>query len=122
MIKYQDVNIAIVERSKILEGECKYLVIGKTYLGVELNEVMDKMIALFQEDSFYVNTMLRYGLDSKTFIVVGSDFEKDVYEISNEVLVEKLRQEFLETIRENPNWIDSSNLTSEEKKTLKGVL
>lgn len=122
MIKYQDVNIAIVERKSASDVECKYLVIGKTYLGVELNEVMDKMIALFQEDSFYVNTMLRYGLDSKTFIVVGSDFEKDVYEISNEVLVEKLRQEFLETIRENPNWIDSSNLTSEEKKTLKGVL
>ena len=122
MIKYQDVNIAIVEREKVSEGEDKYLVIGKTYVHVNLNDVMDIMVHVFNEDTFYVNNTLSKGLEADSFRVGGEDFENDVQKVTNHVLLEKLRQEFLEVIRENPNWIDYSNLTTEEKKTLKGVL
>lgn len=122
MIKYQDVNIAIVEREKVSDGEDKYLVIGKTYAYINLNDVMDIMVHVFNEDTFYVNNTLSKGLEADSFRVGGEDFKNDVHKITNTILLEKLRQEFLEVIRENPNWIDSSNLTSEEKKTLKGVL
>lgn len=122
MIKYQDVNIAIVERENVVEGEDKYLVIGKTYAYINLNDAMDIMIHVFNEDTFYVNNILSKGLECDSFRIGGEDFENDVHKITNHVLLEKLRQEFLEVIRENPNWIDNSNLTAEEKKTLKGVL
>jgi hypothetical protein len=122
MIVFQDVNICVIERPKIGVGELKYLVMGKNYSRFDLDYIQALVSHQFGENRFYVDPLMSKGLDSKPFVILGDDLGKDVLDISNDGLVQDLRGLTIQTLKDNPQWIESGNLTSNEKIQLQGMI
>lgn len=111
-IVFQDVNLAIIEKDNV-----EITVMAKTYIGVDTNTAIESVKMVMGENkTFYLNNMLRFGLDNNVFMIIDENGNKDI--IKDEEVINQLELESIYILKENPNWLNSSNLTNEEKNII----
>lgn len=111
-IIFQDVNLAIIERDNN-----ELTVMAKNYMGVDEKTAEDAIKTVFGENKgFYLNNILRYGIDNNVFVYIDSDGEKIM--INDAEVINELELETIYILKNNPSWLNSSNLTNEEKNII----
>lgn len=114
MIIYQDINIAIIQ------SDIGLIVMTKNYLPVNVDETNEIVSAMLNENEYYVDNTLRYGLADIKYKVMVKPFNIDVVE--NDKEDEIITSTVYNILIENLNWLNNSNLTLNEKNIFKNKL
>lgn len=114
MIKFQNINLAVIE------SDIGLIVMTKNYMPVNIGETNEIVSNMFKENMYYVDNTLRYGSDDIKYKVMVKPFNIDAVE--NDKEDEIITSTVYNTLIENLNWLNNSNLTLNEKNVFKNKL
>lgn len=120
MLVYEDINKAVWRREEVGKGESEYVVIGKTYEGLNYTEITGFMKNHYNVIDFYYNVILSKGFDGLGNLGYIDDTGR--YAVSNKNLIKEFTDNMLYLLKHNPQWLNSSNLTNSEKEEIKELI
>lgn len=107
MIKYQNINLAVVET------ELGYVVMTKNYLPVSIGEANDLISKIFKSNEYFIDDTLNHGFNNQYEKITIEPFSSE--EVLDNDLIGSLKLITQEVLSNNPSWLNNGNLTTEEK-------
>ncbi len=120
MLVYEDINKTVWRREEVNKGEHEYIVIGKTYQGLDSADTVSFMDSHYLVSSFYYDIELQKGIGKN--ISLGCFTNSVAYPLMNENIITEIKETMLYLLKTNPKWLDSSNLTNVEKENIKELI
>lgn len=120
MLVYEDINKTVWRRENIGKGEHEYIVIGKTYQGLDNIDTLTFMSSHYLTDNFYYDIELQKGIGKETSL--GCVTNKVAYPLYNQNIITEIKEVMLYLLKTNTKWLDSSNLTNIEKENIKELI
>lgn len=120
MLVYEDINKAVWRREEVGEDDFEYIVIGKTYEGLNFDNIKPFMKQQYNAEEFYYDISLKLGMkNSKS---VGGFYNGTMLDYTIDIPHEEIKSVMLYLLKHNPKWLNSSNLTNTEKEKVKELI